>query len=55
MLKSNSEQSKKLDSLIKEYEEQNKVLEKWKILYEIFGDSEGKNSEKSLKATYLPN
>ncbi len=53
MLKSNSEQSKKLDSLIKEYEEQNKVLEKWKILYEIFGDSEGKKFRKIAQSYIL--
>lgn len=52
-LKLNDSQVKKLGILIEEHKKQGKILDRWRILYEMFGDSEGKKFRKIAQSYIL--
>ncbi len=52
-LKLNDGQVKKLGNLIGEHKKQGKILDRWKILYDMFGDSEGKKFRKIAQSYIL--
>lgn len=52
-LKLNDNQVKKLGILIEEHKKQGKILDRWRILYDMFGDSEGKKFRKIAQSYIL--
>ncbi len=52
-LKLDEDQKMRLESMIKEYDKQSKILEKWHILNDMFGDSEGKKFRKIAQSYIL--
>ena len=52
-LKLNESQVKKLGILIEEHKKQVKILDRWRILYDMFGDSEGKKFRKIAQSYIL--
>jgi hypothetical protein len=52
-LKLNDSQVKKLGILIDEHKKQGKILDRWRILYDMFGDSEGKKFRKIAQSYIL--
>lgn len=52
-LKLNDSQVKKLGILIYEHKKQGKILDRWRILYDMFGDSEGKKFRKIAQSYIL--
>lgn len=52
-LKLNDSQVKKLGILIEEHKKQGKILDRWRILYDMFGDSEGKKFRKIAQSYIL--
>jgi len=52
-LKLDREQRTKREALLLDYEQQGKTLEKWHILYNMFGDSEGKKFRKIAQSFIL--
>ena len=52
-LKLNDSQVKKLGILMDEHKKQGKILDRWRILYDMFGDSEGKKFRKIAQSYIL--